>query len=155
MKYSSKFAALFILLGILLHPLSAQENSIWSAGTAYTMPQGRWETGLFQPVRYATTGSREWITHPILFPVFPNIAIKQQLRNWRGGQLSYRLGFQYPTLLLRLITREGTGGILAPDNTIRKMPHMVRLRIELLYSKPFAEAILLSYKAGFATATRR
>ncbi len=137
MKYISKFVSIFILRGLMLQQLGAQENRSWSAGTAYTIPQGRWETGLFQPVRYATTDLREWIVHPILFPVFPNIAIKQYWQDWRGGQLSYRLGFQYPTPLLRLLRREGTGGILAPDATIPKRPHMFRLRIELLYSKPF------------------
>ncbi|MFC1480806.1 hypothetical protein ACFL6E_00995 [Candidatus Neomarinimicrobiota bacterium] len=152
MKYIIHFVSIIILVGIFQQPLSAQENRNWSAGTAYTIPQGRRETGLFQPLRNATTNTREWIIKPIIFPVFPNIAYKQQLQQWRGGQLSYKLGFQYPTLLLRMIRKEGTGGILAPDPTIPQMPHMLRMRYELLYSKPFSEAILLTYKAGIAGA---
>lgn len=153
MRRISKYTFLAVLLGQLLHPLGAQENRNWSAGTAYTIPQGRWETGLFQPVHYASSSSREWIVHPFLFPIIPNLIIKQQWQQWRGGQLAFRLGFQYPTPLLRLLRRSGTGGVLAPDPTIPKMPHMFRLRLEAFYSRPhFSDAILMTYKAGIAQA---
>ena len=152
MKHLIKITFLLIGLGLFFQPLVAQENRSWSAGTAYTVPQGVKETGLFQPVRYASSSTREWIYHPLLFPIYPNIAMKQQWKQYAGGQLSYRLGFQFPTMLLRAIRKNGTGGILANDHTVPQMPAMFRLRGELLYSKPFSQAILMTYKSGLALA---
>ena len=46
-----------IILTILFSQVFAQGE--WLSGTAYTLPQGRWEYGLFQPVRWGQSENRE------------------------------------------------------------------------------------------------
>jgi endonuclease/exonuclease/phosphatase family metal-dependent hydrolase len=45
-------------------------------GTAYTLPAGRWEVGLFQSLRHAWSESVELSTHPLAFFLIPNLSVK-------------------------------------------------------------------------------
>ena len=52
------------------------EAKLWDLHSAYPMPKGRWEVGIFQPMRYGLNEGLEVSTHPLLFFVMPNISLK-------------------------------------------------------------------------------
>lgn len=118
----------------------------WSSGTAYLVPTGRWEIGLFQSLRYGYSESLEFSTHPLAFFLMPNLNVKWSHGSHRSLKISTRHSIYYPTPLLRTISREGTGGIISPEFDI---PHMVSIYNEVLFSKPITSSHLITGKAGF------
>lgn len=123
------------------------ENAAWSSGAAHTLPKGRWEVGLFQPLRYGQTDRLEWSTHPIMNLVIPNLSVKIAHGDRAGWQLATRYQLHYPTPLLRLVSREGTGGLIAPDLDI---PAILFLRSELLLTRTLGPSLQLTAKGGAA-----
>jgi len=145
-----------IIFLCLILPLSTgtggeRPASEWSSGSAYTMPEGRMEIGLFHPLRYSYSKTMEFSMHPVAAFVIPNFTVKRGHGLVRGLVVSTRHSFIYPTPLLRLISREGTGGIISPEFDI---PHMISLNNEVLISKMFAPELLLTIKAGCVVALR-
>ncbi len=126
-----------------------QNNStkIWSEGTAYTLPQKRVELGLFQPLRYGQSQNIEWSTHPIYFFIIPNLNIKWFHGFYDNVAIASRYSMYYPTILLRTISREGTGGIISPEFEI---PQMIGFNGEALFSKRLYENTILTTKLGLA-----
>ena len=53
------------------------QNTNWSLGTAYSLKEGQWETGLFQPLRYGINNNMDVAAHPFLAAIIPNIMIKR------------------------------------------------------------------------------
>lgn len=135
-----------VLWAACLSSLQA-ENATWSATAAHTLPKGRWEIGLFQPLRYGQTDRLEWSTHPILNLVIPNLSVKIAHGDGVGWQLATRHQLHYPTPLLRLVRREGTGGLIAPDLDI---PAILLLRSELLLTRTLGPSRQLTAKGGVA-----
>ena len=123
------------------------ENVIWNSAAAHTLPKGRWEIGLFQPLRYGQTDHLEWSTHPIMNLVIPNLSVKIAHGDGAGWQLATRHQLHYPTPLLRLVSREGTGGLIAPDLDI---PAILFLRSELLLTRTLGSSRQLTVKGGAA-----
>lgn len=121
----------------------------WSSGTAYLLPAGRWEIGVFQSLRWGYSESLEISTHPLAFFVMPNLAVKWSHGFYRDFKISTRHSLYYPTPLLRTIAREGTGGIISPEFDI---PHLVSIYNEVLISKLIAKGHLITGKAGFCVA---
>lgn len=123
----------------------------WSAGTAYLLPGGRWEVGVFQSLRYGYSESLEFSTHPLAFFLMPNLNIKWSHGSYQNFKISTRHSIYYPTPLLRTISREGTGGIISPEFHI---PHLVSIYNEVLVSKLIAINQLITGKAGFCFALK-
>jgi hypothetical protein len=117
----------------------------WSLGGAQTLPAGRWETGLFQPLRYGYTQSLELETHPILFFIMPNFSVKWKQAEWNRFRMASRHTIIYPTLLLRTLAREGSGGIISPEFHI---PHLLAIYNEIILTGEVLPAIMLTGKAG-------
>ena len=144
-----------IILLIVSHSLSAQENEYnfryWSIGTAYTLPEGRWEVGVFHPLRYGWTDRVEVATHPLLFFVMPNISVKWSQGNAGGFSLALRHSLTYPTPILRISSSEGTGGLISPEFEI---PHMVEFYNEMLFSRIISGNHFLTGKIGFSLAAK-
>ncbi len=121
----------------------------WSSGTAYLLPAGRWEIGIFQALRYGYSESLEFSTHPLAFFLMPNLNAKWSHGFYKGFKIATRHSLYYPTPLLRTISREGTGGIISPEFHI---PHLVSIYNGVLVSKPIANGHLFTGKAGFCVA---
>ena len=120
----------------------------WSIGTAYVLPNGRGEIGVFEPLRYGWGGRLELETHPILDVVMPNVAVKKAWLLWvAGGVLSTRHNLTYPTGLLILLSRKGTGGIL-PHET--RVPAIVALNNEVYFTRPLVGEHLVTARLGAA-----
>lgn len=130
-------------------PPAAAQSATWSQGTAYTLPDGRWEIGLFQPLRYGVADSVEVATHPLINVLMPNLAIKKAWLGWWGGQLSSRHNLTYPTGLLKALSRDGTGGVLPGDT---RVPHIIALTNQALYSRPLTGDHVLTAKLGVTLA---
>lgn len=146
---------LFILL-IAATALSGQTSAElswrnWSANSAYGMPVGRWQVGIFQALRYGYSESVELSLHPLAFFLMPNLDAKWCHGSISGLQVASRHSIYYPTPLLRTLSREGTGGIISPEFTI---PHMISIYTELLVSSPLGRDHLLTGKAGLCLAIR-
>lgn len=136
----------------------------WSAGTAQTLPQGRWEAGLFQPVRVGTTDRLELSIHPIWFFQIPNIRIKMAHTRWMGWQVASRHSVVYPTPLLRRLQKKGLGiaalaeidfgGIITGDPDVGDIPHMILSRNEIMASRLLAPVGQVIAKGGIALGLR-
>ncbi len=141
-----------ILSSSFVYPQSAKvNNNIWSIGTAYNLPQGRWEVGVFHPLRYGLSEKVELAAHPILFFIMPNISLKWSHNKTDDFAIATRHSLTYPTPLLRLSSMEGAGGIISPEFYI---PHMVEFYNELLFSKSISNYHLVTGKVGFSLAAK-
>ncbi|HGY56118.1 MAG TPA: hypothetical protein ENK44_10470 [Caldithrix abyssi] len=125
--------------------LQAERN--WSNGTAYVLPQGRFEIGVFQPLRYGLRDNLEISVHPLWFFVAPNVRVKWE----HGGGLATRHSIYYPTPFLRVVAKKGIGGLISPEFAI---PHMAALRNDVIYTmRPF-EKQYFSLMGGLEFAVR-
>ena len=123
----------------------------WSIGTAHNLPEGRWEAGVFHPLRYGWSERVEFSTHPILFFVMPNFSVKWSQGSTAGFTMATRHSLTYPTPLLRIVSREGTGGLISPEFEI---PHMVEFYNELLFSRIITGTHFFTGKVGFSIAAK-
>jgi hypothetical protein len=121
--------------------------SRWTSGTAYTMPDGRWELGVFQSLRYGLSETVEGSTHPLAFFLIPNLDVKWAHGSKNGFRFSTRHSLTYPTLLLRLVSRKGIGGLISPEFDI---PHMVSVYNDVIVSKPVWDEALATAYFGFS-----
>jgi len=94
------------------------ETRRFSPGTAYTLPAGRFEVGVFGPLRWGFSDTLELSAHPVWFFTWPGVTAKKQL--YHGGRLTVASShsLEVPTPFLRLIQVEGTGGLIPTDNEI-------------------------------------
>jgi hypothetical protein len=154
MKIARHRLIIILLSGLILGSaiLAQEENTrLWSAGSAYLLPQKRVEIGLFQPLRYGYSKNIEWSSHPLYFFIIPNFSLKWSHGFYRNFALTTRHSLFYPTVLLRALSREGTGGIISPEFNI---PHMLAFNNEILCSRAFTNGYLITGKAGVSLATK-
>ncbi|MFA6570406.1 MAG: hypothetical protein WCT77_04140, partial [Bacteroidota bacterium] len=112
---------------------------IWSQGTAYTLPEGRWEVGIFQPLRYGLKDKIELSTQPLTFLIMPNLDMKWGHGDFAGFSFASSHGIYYPSMLLRTIAMKGTGGIISPEFEI---PDLFSFYNDLLFSKMLTENLM-------------
>ena len=166
MKGRQRFGFLFILIGVshLIAFTSNQANRQfytkrqWSAGTAYILPKGRIEVGLFQPLRKGQTDRFEWSIHPIWALQIPNMRFKITHQKVYGWDMTTRHSFVYPTPLLRRLRIKGfgiqaladmdVGGIITSDPTVPEIPHMIASRNEVIVSRWLGSTTLVTAKGG-------
>lgn len=126
-----KYKILIIISILAISPLSKAQNLKWSNNTADVLEQGRKETGIFSPLKIGLKNSKELSVHPILFFIIPNVSLKKQ---WKSNE-KYRFAslhkFTYPTMLYKMISTNGAGGIL-PDNSV--IPQMFKFNNAALLS---------------------
>jgi len=127
----------------------SQQN--WSQNSAYLVPTGRMEVGLFQSMRYGLLENMELSSHPLVFVLMPNLSLKWSHKSFGGFTFSTRHSIYYPSPLLRNLAREGIGGIISPEFEI---PDMVSLYNEALLSKIITKHHLLTGKLGIAFAKK-
>jgi len=120
------------------------ETASWSAGTARVLPQGRAEVGVFAPLRYGLRNRIELSVHPAWFVVSPNAGVKIAWGASRGVAVASQHGLLYPTPLMRLLSREGAGGVVPSDV---RYPHVLASAHHLLATAPIADH-LLTIRAG-------
>jgi len=118
--------------------------------TAYPLENGQRQMGIFQPRIYGMKNNVEISTHPILFFIKPNFRFKKFYREINGLGFASRYSFDYPTPLLKMLQKEGIGGLLSNPNDVGKIPHLFVLNGELLATKYF-EIYSVTTKLGLST----
>lgn len=137
-----------IFLSCLFVFLSAKEIAQpWSTGSAYVTPHHRWEIGLFQPLKYGLAPGLEVATHPLAMAVIPNLTIKRTLNLPATGVWATVHSLTYPTPLMNMLAREGTGGLVSPEF---EFPAAVIFYNEIRVSRTIKKNILMTSKVGLA-----
>ena len=111
---------------------------------AYPLKNGTRQIGVFQPLIYGIKNNMELSTHPLLFFIKPNFEIKKFHGEISEFGLASRYSFDYPTPLLRLLQRDGIGGLLADDPDIGTVPPLFVFQGEWLVTKKFSNYSLTS-----------
>jgi hypothetical protein len=142
---------LFCLIGIILSTSLFSQDSItgiyWTDGTACNVPKHRWELGLFTASRYGISKNVEISAHPLMVFLMPQVKVKLGWGVYSGFRLATEHGIFYPTMFMRLVATEGTGGLISPEYTI---PQMFAISNRFLASySPFQMALLTAH-AGIA-----
>jgi hypothetical protein len=146
-----KFSLTILLLFIILNPgRSYGTKRDWSEGSARTISKGRFETGLFSPLKYGLLNDLEISANPLLFFVIPHIALKKGWLKYSDITIATRHSITYPTPLLRLISKEGTGGILPDDSQI---PHLLSMGTEFLGTWDYKKNHFFTFLVGLDLAT--
>jgi hypothetical protein len=101
-----------LLLASSPRPAAAAD---FAAGTARTLDAGRVGVGVFGALRYGLNDRVELSTHPLWLFVAPNVEAKVRWGAPAAFEVASTHALLYPTPLLRLLAREGTGGIVPPD----------------------------------------
>ena len=96
------------------------------------MPKGRWELGVFQPMRYGLSEDIEYSIHPLFFFVMPNVTLKMAQKDMYRYKTATRLKLFYPSPLLNMVARKGIGGLIDPNMI---MPPMLGISGSIIASK--------------------
>ena len=124
---------------------------IYSRDFGYPLDAGVRQMGIFQPYIYRAKSGIEISTHPFLLFIKPNLKVKKFHIGKKGEGLATRYSFDYPTYFLRLLQRDGIGGMLADDPDIGKIPIIFVIQSELLFTKRYSNYFLTN-KFGISLA---
>ena len=133
-----------LIIIIALYDWSHADTSIWSSGSAHSLPKGQWEVGLFQPLRYGMTDDQDIAFHPLFAIKLPNLVYKKTWVEKNSWTVATRHGIYYPTPLLQSITGAGKFKIVAPQF---EFPTLIGLANEMLATRSVG-AGLFTGKAG-------
>jgi len=142
--------SLFCFVSILY----AQDEPLlkkWSYNTAYLMPDGKWESGLFQPFRYGINQKLEVFTNVLMLPFIPEAGAKLAWGTKNDFVLASEHSLSVPTPFLNMMSRKGIGGLISPEYDFS---FILSVYNGLIISRKVAPKVLVSAKAGFAFAIR-
>ena len=147
-----KYTLIILITNVLLG-----QQGLWQPGTAYILPQGRWEYGLFQPVRWGQSENREISFFKLSSLLMPNITMKQRWLQKGEWAISTVHSFYYPTPLLKKLQSPlgmdiGGPNMFALISPEFEIPHMFSLWNTIVASKPLDRDRIFTGKAGFAIA---
>lgn len=134
-----------LLLIIMLIPVVTNASD-WTAGTANTSPKRTWEVGIFNPLKVAITDNTEIATFPIDNLLYPNLGIKHRWKKNIHWAFASQHNLSYPSLLLKTISREGSGGILPANSDI---PQLLTLNNRFLVSYETSTGLIITPQFGF------
>lgn len=123
----------------------------WSYNTAFLIPAGKWESGIFQPFRYGVSARMEAFTNVLALPIIPGAGIKYSYGTIQGFELATEHSLSTPTPFLRMMSRKGIGGLISPEYSF---PFILSISNSIVGSREIASSLMLSAKAGFVFALR-
>ncbi len=141
---------------LLIAELVCQQG-LWQSGTAYTLPEGRWEVGLFQPVRWGLGEAREISFYKLSSLLMPNISIKQKWSKADDYVLSTNHTLLYPTPLLKKLQSPlgmdiGEPNMFALISPEFDIPPVIIISNMFLISMPLYSDRILTGKIGVSVA---
>ncbi len=141
--------AMLVCAVVLIPSLSRAQT--WADDTAIPVSRGHWEVGLFAPIKFGLRDDIELGTHPTLMLVMPHLDAKVLWQ--RGGRAHFSMIYSlaYPSYLLKLIAREGTGGLLPPNT---KVPQSVMLSAMMVGTVDLGARQFVTARAGGTVAPR-
>jgi len=133
------------------------QQGLWQSGTAYTLPEGRWEVGLFQPARWGQGQAREISFYKLSSLFIPNISIKQKWSERDSFVLSTNHTLLYPTPLLKKLQSPlgmdiGEPNMFALISPEFDIPPMIIISNMFLVSIPLGSDRILTSKIGMSIA---
>lgn len=152
-----RFLIRYFIVGLLAVAVVPGEQTPWSAGTAYTLPIGHREVGLFQPVRYGFSPQVELSTYKLTNLLMPTIMVKVKGEARRGWERALRFTLSYPTPLLRKLQSPLGMELGDPDKFALispefEIPAMLLVNGELLLSRNSVSRFLVTTRAGVSFA---
>ncbi len=123
----------------------------WSNDTALTIAADRLEIGLFSRGAIAFCDCLEIRLHPLWFFALPHVSVKKRWLDSGRWHLSSQHGLAYPSLFQNLIAKEGTLGLLPPDEPV---PQALMLDSSLLVTYRLAQDQWLTARGGLEVAPR-
>jgi hypothetical protein len=153
MSRISLFYILLFLSGtsIIAQNLSLPVRDRWNCNTAFLMPAGKWESGIFQPLRIGLNNKLEFHSNAIVLPFIPDSGIKIALGSRDGFVFASDHILSSPTIFLKLVSRKGIGGLISPEFDF---PLIISFSNSIIVSKPIGSGSLFSGYAGFLFAIR-
>ena len=100
--------ALLVAVALLMAVPASAENRSFLMGTAKNLPAGRIEMGVFEPLRLGVSDTLEIDLQPAIAFLMPNLTVRLA---WTPS-ITTEHTVAYPTPLLMVLSREGTGGVL-------------------------------------------
>jgi hypothetical protein len=88
----------------------------------------------------------EICAHPLMLFLSPSVDIQYALTRFGNTTICGISGFNYPTILMRLVAAKGTGGLISPEFTI---PQMVSIRNGIVATMKIAEQHFVSSRILF------
>lgn len=146
--------ALFSCILCLGRTALAQPDVVAAAlddNSARPLPTGHVRLALFAPTRFGVTQGLELSTNPLTMWMFPHLDAKARIYARRALTIAVIGRLSYPTLLLDILAREGSLGLL-PENSV--VPPMLGIDAELTASVALRGGHLLSSSWGILTAPR-
>lgn len=136
------------ILFFVATPCSAQQN-LWSDASTQTLKKGRLEWPLLGKKRLGIGKNMELSAQPVFFFMAPHIGLKKEWKNKTTFNLAtvHKLG--YPTILLKMLSREGTGGVL-PETSI--IPQLLTFKNEVIISKNIGDQYFIATRLGLELA---
>jgi hypothetical protein len=152
-KRSRLFLIVFFIIGLTFNAFSQEYNVTekWSDNTAFLIPSGKWESGIFQSFRLGINHKTELRSYALLMPLLPNAGVKFSIRSGEGWHLATEHSLSYPTLFLNLVSLKGTGGLISPQFSF---PFMLAVSNTVFASKPIGASSLMTASAGLAFTIR-
>lgn len=125
------------------------QNNIISGGhlTANTMNKGKWECGVFQPLRIGISERMEFNSSAFLFPLLPNAGLKVSWKAIENTSFATEHSLSIPSVFLNTFSRKGIGGLLSPEFDF---PFMASTQHSLLISRVMSDSAIVNLRAGFA-----
>lgn len=134
----------FLILSQILSSDLPSEN------TALIQKNGQKKIGLFSPLIFAKTNKKEYSIHPILGFVIPNLKIKSKIHLIKNIENAYSLKLTYPTPLLKIIQKDGIGGLITPNTNEVNIPHILVSELGIYSTKNIINEMYLSIYNGIA-----
>lgn len=132
----------------------AQEGQMlkkWSFNTAYLVPAGKWESGIFQPFRYGINQKLEVYTNVLLLPFIPSAGMKVSHGKVNELSIASEHSLSVPTPFLNIMSRKGIGGLISPEYDFS---FILSVSNSIVASRKIAPKMLATAKAGFVFAIR-
>ncbi len=143
-----------LFLFICVQTLYAQDEPLlkkWSYNTAYLMPKGKWESGVFQPFRYGINAKMELRANAIIFPLMPNAGLKIALGAKNDFLIASEHSLSVPTPFLNVVSSKGIGGLISPEYDFK---FILAVSNSILVSRKISNSMLASANAGYVFALR-
>lgn len=135
-----------LLVMVLVVATVFGQRTIWTIGTARTVPAGEAEFGIFSPLQIGLTESLEVQVSPLLaLTLAPNLTVKKRWYTDDYWLIASRHRYTMPTTLLRGMMNTGWFNFL-PDNIL--WPYIFTLGNDALVTRRLGKELIMTGKIG-------
>ncbi len=140
-----RLTILLIFTFILGFNTAESQSFIWTNSTSEVLPAKAKEIPLFGVKRIGLRNDKELQIHPIFFFLYPHVGLKKQWGNKGDWTIGSYHSIAYPSLLLKSMAREGTGGILPKTSVI---PQIITTKNEVFATKMISNQFFVMASLG-------